>query len=152
MCRVGPSVLHPGEMALFLNKGVPDNTDVTIYMGMVAVSGDPRISKDNTYQMGIPGTRLIIDATGIDQSQGKGQFLNECWFPNKASARTRAAPNGLPYMIVSTIGKQVKNKELETTYDRDYWCKKIQWEKLSDADKLVASDAYRILAPDMLIE
>ena len=152
MCRVGPSVLHPGEKALILNKGVPGGTDVAIYFGMVAVSGDPRISRDNTYQMGIPNTRLIIDAAGIDQSQGKGQFSNECWFPNKASVRVRAAPNGLPYCIVSTIGEQKRNKELETTYDRDYWCKKIQWNKLSAADKVVASDAYRILAPDMLIE
>jgi len=152
VCRVGPSILHPGEQALFLNKGVPDNTDVTVYLGMVSVSGDPRIPIDNTYQMGVPGTKLVIDAAGIDQSQGKGQYLNECWFPNLASARVRAAPNGMPYLIVSTIGDQKRNKELETTYNRDYWLKKIQWDKLSEADKRLASEAYRILAPDMIIE
>jgi len=29
VCRVEP-ILHSGQQALFLNKGVPDNTDVTV--------------------------------------------------------------------------------------------------------------------------
>jgi hypothetical protein len=150
-CRVGKSILHPGQMALFLNKNKVNDEDVAVYVGMNSIEGDPRISDDNSYQMGIPNTNLIINAAGIDKSIGKGHFMNECWKKENASARIRAAPNGLPYLIVSMIGNHKKNKELETTYGFAFWCKKIQWNKLSEAEKVLAAEAYEI-TPDMLFD
>ena len=113
-------------MALFLNKNKKHDEDVAVYLGMTNIIGDPRISKDNSYQIRVPNTNLIIDAAGIDKSVSKGQFMNECWKEELASARIRAAGNELPYCIVTLIGNQKKGKELETTYGADFWCKSIQ--------------------------
>jgi len=117
---------------------------MTVYVGLVYVQGDPRLSKDNTFQTVIPGTSWVIDAAGIPESTGKGQAMNECWDPALASGRIRAAPNGLPYCLVSALGAQKKGKEIETTYNGPFWKKRIQWSKLSDSNKVLAAEAYKI--------
>ena len=109
-----------------MNKNKQDGEDVAIYLGMTSIVGDPRISKDNSYQIRVPNnTNLIIDTAGIDKIVGKGHFMNECWNEDKVSARIHPAPNELPYCIVSVIGNFKKNKELETTYGSDFCCKNI---------------------------
>ena len=106
--------------------------------------------KDNSYQIGIPGTNLITDAKGFDQSQGKAQFIND-GLTNEAMCRIRQAPNGARYCLAYSLGNHKKGEEMETCYEKDYWCRKIQWVKLSEEDKVKASELYKICAPDMLI-
>ncbi len=77
--------------------------------------------------------------------------MNECWYADKASAKIRGAPDELPYCIVTTIGNHKKNKELETTYGSSFWSKRLQWNKLFNGEKAVASEAYKI-TPDMLFD
>ena len=43
------------------------------------------------------------------------------------------------------------HEEMETCYEREYWLRKHQWAKLSEADQIKAADLYKIMAPDMLI-
>ena len=33
---------------------------------------------------------------------------------------------------------------METTYEREYWRKKIQWAKLTESDKAKAAELYNI--------
>ena len=111
--------------------------------------GDPRISKDNSMQMKVPGTQLILDATGLDESMGKAQFMNDCLNFDTAGARIRQAP-GLNYCLAYALGDHPRNMEIETTYDGPFWCRKKQWEKLSESDKIKAAETYNI-TPDMIV-
>jgi hypothetical protein len=100
--------------------------------------------------MMIPGTSLLIDAAGIDESVGKAQFFNDSLDFSTAEVKLRQAPGGLHYCIAYALDEYPRNHEMETTYGRDFWVKKIQWDKLSAEDKVEASKSYNIVAPDML--
>ena len=115
--------------------------------------GDPNIPKDNTYQITlvVAGVTYVLDAKGIDASVSKGQFIND-GLTNNAKCRIRAAPNGANYCLVYALNDYNIHEEMETTYDREYWLKKMQWEKLSEPDKAKAAELYNICAPDMLID
>ena len=123
------------------------------YTGYVYALGDPRIPKDNSYQtiLVIAGVTYVLDAAGIDASVCKGQFIND-GLSNNAKCRIRAAPNGAKYWQVVALNDYPIHEEMETQYDRDYWLRRAQWEKLSEPDKVKAADIYNICAPDMLIE
>ena len=49
-------------------------------------------------QINVPGTQLILDATGLDESMGKAQYMNDCLNFETAGARIRQAP-GLNYCL-----------------------------------------------------
>ena len=123
------------------------------YGGWLYVLGDPAIPRDNTYQITlvIAGVTYVLDAAGIDKSVSKGQFIND-GLNNNAKCRIRGAPNGAQYCLVYALDDYAIHEEMETTYERDYWLRKIQWEKLSEPDKVKAADVYKICAPDMLVE
>jgi hypothetical protein len=123
---------------------VKDNDELGIFPGLVYVSGDPRIPKDNSMQTSIPGTNLIIDAMGVDESQGKAQFINENFNVNDASCRIRQAPGGLNYCIAYSLGEHPKGTELETNYGPGFWCRKHQWDQLPEEDQILASVMYNI--------
>ena len=42
--------------------------------------------KDNTYQLGIPGTQVTLDASH-GPAIGKGHKINECWNPEHANVK-----------------------------------------------------------------
>ena len=134
-----------------MNRKVVKNDGFIAYVAPVLLAGDPRLNEDNSYQMLIPGTNLIMDAAGVDESISKGQFMNDCLSFEAAEAKFRQAPGGLHYCIGYALGDYPKGHEMETTYDAAYWCRKIQWNKLTEEDKVLASDNYKICAPDMLI-
>ena len=126
---------------------------IASYTGWLFAKGDPSIPKDNTYQVSlvIAGVSYVLDATGIDASISKGQFIND-GLTNNAKCRIRGAPNGAKYCLVYALQDYSIHEEMETTYDREYWLQKIQWDKLSEPDKVKAAELYNICAPDMLIE
>ncbi len=101
VCRVGPSKKHPGQKGIFLNKKVAKDAPIAVYVAPVFRFGDPRISADNSYQMMIPGTNLVMDAAGIDESVGKAQFLNDSMDFSTAEVKLRQAPGG--YTIASLM-------------------------------------------------
>ena len=78
--------------------------------------GDSRISKDNSLQIKVPGTQLILDATGLDESMGKAQYMNDCLNFDTAGARICQAP-GLNYCLAYELGDHARGTEIETTYD-----------------------------------
>ena len=112
------------------------------------VLGDPNIPKDNTYQITliVAGITYILDAKGVDASISKGQFIND-GLNNNAKCRIRAAPIGANYCLVYALNDYPIHEEMETSYEREYWFRKIQWEKLSEPDKVKAADVYNICAP-----
>ena len=137
--------------SIFLNKKVAKDAPIAVYVAPVFRYGDPRISADNSYQMMIPGTNLVMDAAGIDESVGKEHFLNDSMDFSTAEVKLRQAPGGLHYCIAYALDEYPRNHEMETTYGRDFSVRSIQWEKLSEKDKISASNNYKILAPDMLM-
>ncbi len=114
------------------------------------VLGDPKIPEDNSYQVAIQGTNLITDAIGMGMSAGKAQFIND-GLKNEAKCRIRQAPDGANYCLAYALHDYKIHEEMETTYNRDYWLRKIQWDKLADKDQAIAGKFYKIDAPDMLI-
>jgi hypothetical protein len=138
---------------LFLTRKVKNGQAFACYGGWLYVLGDPSIPRDNTYQISlvIAGVTYVLDAKGVDASVSKGQFLND-GLNNNAKCRIRAAPNGAKYMLVYALGDYQIHEEMETSYDREYWLRRMQWEKLSEPDKVKAADVYNICAPDMLID
>ena len=74
----------------------------------------------------------------------QGQAMNECWDPELASGSIVAEPGGLPYCLVMVLGDSKKGKEVETTYDGPFWKKRCQWNKLTDPEKALATQAYKI--------
>ena len=115
--------------------------------------GDPAIPKDNTYQVTLvnAGVTYVLDAGALDKSVSKGQFINDGLTEN-AKCRIRGAPNGAEYCLVYALNDYPIHEEMETSYDREYWLHRLQWEKLSEPDKVKAADVYNICAPDMLID
>ena len=105
-----------------------ENTSIAVYVAPVFRYGDPRISADNSYQMMIPGTNLVMDAAGIDESVGKAQFLNDLMDFSTAEVKLRQAPGGLHYCIAYALDEYPRNHEMETTYGRDFWVRSIQFE------------------------
>ena len=75
--RIGDSKNYPGTKAAFLTRGVKKGQVFAAMPGWNYVRGDPKIPEDNSYQVSIPGTNLITDAKGMDQSAGKAQFIND---------------------------------------------------------------------------
>lgn len=65
---------------------VEKNFPVTIYGGRRWKIDDPRRPKDNTYQMQIPGTKWVLDASHTPRL-GNGHKVNECWDPNLANCK-----------------------------------------------------------------
>ncbi len=114
--------------------------------------GNPAIPKDNTYQVTlvIACVTYVLDVGALDKSVSKGQFINDGLTEN-AKCRIRGAPNGAEYFLVHALNDYTNHEEMETCYEREYWLKKHQWAKLSEADQFKAADFYKILAPDMLI-
>lgn len=97
------------------------------------------------------GVKYVLDATGIDASISKAQFIND-GLTNNAKCRIRGAPNGAKYCLAYALQDYSIHEEMETTYNGEYWMRKIQWEKLSESDKVKAAELYNICAPDMLID
>jgi hypothetical protein len=150
--RIAPSKKHKnGMMAAFLTRAVKLNAPFAAMPGWIHVKGDQLIPHDNSYQCAIPGTTLIIDAKGFDQSAGKAHFIND-GLTNEPFCRIRQAPNGARYCLAYALRDGKKGDEVETSYERDYWLRTAQWEKLTDQDKVKAADVYNICAPDMLID
>ncbi len=83
--------------------------------------GDPAIPKDNTYQV----TLVIAGVTYVLDAGAIDKSMSKGQFIN----------DGLT----------------ETCYEREYWLRRHQWAKLSEADQLKAAELYKICAPDMLI-
>ena len=93
-----------------------------------------------------------MDAAGIDKSVSKGQYIND-GLNNNVKCRIRGAPtNGAQYCLVYALDDYAIHEEMETCYERDYWLRTIQWEKISEPDKVKAADVYNICAPNMLVE
>ncbi len=131
-------------------KKVQNQHPFAVYSGMTYQLGDPKIDKkDNSYQIKVPGTQLILDAQGLGEESGKAQFMNDCFNYEAAGARIRQAP-GQNYCLAFALGDQARGTEIETTYDGPFWCRKKQWDKLSEADKLKAGEAYNITL-DMIV-
>ena len=99
--------------------------------------------KDNSYQCAIPGTNLIVDAKGFDASAGKAQFLNDGLI-NEVKARIKQAPNGANYLLAYALDDYKIHTEMNTTYDKEFWMVKFQWDQLSAADKVKAAEYYKI--------
>ena len=137
---------------MFLNRRVRKDEPFACYAGWVYAQGDPTIPSDNSYQTGmvIGGTNWVVDAAGVDQSVCKGQFINDGLTEN-AQCRIRPAPNQAKYCLVYALDNYAKDVEMETTYDREYWRRKIQWVKLSEQDKIKAAELYNI-SHDLLVE
>ena len=144
--RIGPSKKYPGEKAGFLTKKVKAGQAFAYFGGYIYVKGDPKIPKDNSMQTTIPGTTLIIDAKGFDQSMGKGQYLND-GLKEDAMCRIRASPNGR-YSLVYALGDFPIHTEMHTCYNGDYWLVLMQWKKLSAENKLLAAALYNISPPE----
>ncbi len=136
---------------MFLNRRVRSGEAFAVYAGWVYAQGDPQIPVDNSYQINltIGGTHFVLDADGVDQSVCKGQFINDGLREN-AECRIRPAPNSAKYCLVYALDSYAKDVEMETTYDREYWRRKIQWDKLSEDDKCKASELYNI-SQDLLV-
>ncbi len=151
--RILPSKKHNnGMMAAFLNRAVKTKLPFAAMPGWISVVGDPLIPHDNSYQCAIPGTTLMIDAKGFDQSEGKAHFIND-GLTNEPFCRIRQAPNGARYCLAYALKGGKKGEEVETSYVRDYWLRRAQWEKYPNKTKSVkAADVYNICAPDMLID
>ena len=61
-------------------KKVQNQHPFAVYSGMTYQLGDPKIDKkDNSYQIKVPGTQLILDAQGLGEESGKAQFMNDCF-------------------------------------------------------------------------
>ena len=151
--RVGDSKKYPGTKGLFLTRKVRKGEAFAAYTGLLYANGDPKIPKDNTYQITlvISGVTYILDAKGVDASVCKGQFIND-GLSNNAKCRIRGAPNGAKYCLVYALNDFPIYEEMDTSYERDYWLRRIQWNKLSEPDKVKAADVYNICAPDMLMD
>ena len=118
--RIGDSKNYPGTKAGFLTRGVKKGQAFAAMPGWNYVRGDPKIPEDNSYQVSIPGTNLITDAKGMDQSAGKAQFLND-GLKNDAKCCIRQAPIGANYCLSYALHGYKIHEEMETTYDREYW-------------------------------
>ena len=147
--RVGLSKLLPNEKTVFTTRKVKKGDPIAAYGGWSWVSGDPLLPSDNSYQFGIPNTNKILDAKGFGQDAFKGHFIND-GLDNSAKCRIRQAPNGAGYLLAYALNDYPIHTEMTTTYERDYWLRKLQWEKLSTADKVKAGELYRI-SRDQLI-
>ena len=130
-------------MGAFLTRGIKKGQPFACYPGWLYVRGDPLLPKDNSYQIAVPGTNLIVDAKGFDQSAGKAQFLNE-GFTNEVKARISKAPDGANYLLAYALEDCKIHTEMTTTYDKDFWMVKFQWDQLSAADKVKAAEYYKI--------
>ncbi len=80
-----------------------------------------------------------------------GCLLCVCLNVNDSSARIRQAPDGLNYCIAYTLGEQPKDKAFETNYGSAFWCRKHQWNQLSEEDKILASVVYSITPEKIVI-
>ncbi len=100
----------------------------------------------------IPGTNLVMNAAGINESVEKAQFLNGSMKFSTAEVKLRQAPGGFHYCVAYALDEYHRNHEMETTYSFDSWVKMIQWEQSSAKDKILAPNTYKKLAPDMLLD
>ena len=91
-----------GMKAAFLTRAVKQGDMLGAYIGFLYVRGDPLIPTDNSYQCEIPGTTLIIDAKGFDESAGKAHYIND-GLTNDPFCRIRAAPKGAKYLIAFAL-------------------------------------------------
>ena len=136
---------------MFLERNVKKGQAFACYGGYVNVLGDPSILVDNTYQtmLTVDKKHYVLDAFGLEESFGKGPYIND-GLTNNAKCRIRAAPKGAKYCLVYALNDYLKGEEMETTYDRGYWMRKIQWDHLSVKNKIKAADLYKI-TPDMIV-
>ncbi len=83
---------------LALAKPVKSEVPVAAYPGLMWNMDSPNLPRDNSYQTGVPGTRLVIDAETLikkPQKYGKGHLINECWNHELANVRRRNRGNDL---------------------------------------------------------
>ncbi len=71
------------------------------------------------------GVKYVLDATGIDASISKAQFIND-GLTNNAKCRIRGALNGAKYCLAYALQDYSIHEEMETTYNGEYWMRKIQ--------------------------
>ena len=81
---------------------VESHMPVTIYGGLLWKLDDPKRPKDNTYQMLIPGTKWVLDASHGPKI-GRGHRINECWNPALASVKVFSASKQKSLLIVKLI-------------------------------------------------
>ena len=144
-----PSIVCEGK-GLEITKQVAGKTVVATYNGIRYVNTDPNLPSDNTYQIGIPGTNFVIDASKT--RVGRGHFINECWDPAKANCKFIVNPDDREgYMLVQTLKKANEGEELLTTYGKDYWSRKLQWARVGRAGKDLARTWYKIKDSDIFL-
>ncbi len=80
----------------------------------------------------------------------KGQFINDGLTEN-AKCRIRPAPNSAKYCLVYALNDYTKDEEMETTYEREYWRRKTQWDKLTESDKAKAAELYNIDPANLVV-
>ncbi len=100
----------------------------------------PAIPANNSYQINltIAGNYVVLDAAGIYQSVCKGQLIND------------RSTNEAKYCLVCALNDYPAHEEMETSYERKYWRREIKRDKLSDEDKVKASEIYNI-NPEYLV-
>ncbi len=118
------------------------------YGGYLYVLRDPAIPRDNTYQVTlvIACVTYVLDAGALEKSVLNGQFINDSLTEN-AKCRIRGASNSAEYCLVYALNDYPIHEEIKTCYEREYWLRKHQWAKLSEADRFKATDLYKIMAP-----
>ena len=130
-------------MSVFTTRKVKKTKPLVLMVGGNFVRGDPLLPTDNSYQFGIPGTTFILDAKGFGQDAFKGHFINDA-LDNNAKCRIRQASGGAPYLLVYALDDYPIHTEMTTTYEREIWLRKLQWDKLSVEDKVKAAELYGI--------
>ena len=105
-----PSKQVPGENGTFTTRQIEMNIYFIVYGGKVFPIDDPDLPTDNTYQMLIPGTNTVIDASH-GAAIGTGDTVNECWDPELANCRPA------PYSELSYIHNiKINNKNNTLNY------------------------------------
>ena len=76
----------PGEVGTYTCRQIEKSILFIVYGGRVYPLDDPDLPTDNTYQMLIPKTNYVIDASH-GPAIGTGHNINECWNPELANCR-----------------------------------------------------------------
>ena len=107
-----PSKQVPGENGTYTTRQIEMNIYFIVYGGRVFALDDPNLPKDNTYQMLIPGTNSVIDASH-GAAIGTGDTVNECWNPELANCRPTPY---LLYIFIHVIHIKLNNKNNSLNY------------------------------------
>ena len=159
--HIAPSNAVPGELGTWTSQTIEANIFFIVYAGKVYSLDDPNLPKDKTYQTIIPGTRRVIDASHGPKI-GTGHTINQSFIDERLNVRAYACSksptvilNACTYylffvegnkniVLYKSLKKLLPRTECLAGYGRDYWCYEDQFIKLSEEDKMLCSEYYKI--------